>query len=80
MLMQSSENIITLLPALPEEWATGEVKGLCARGGFEVDIRWNQGKVVSCTIRSKKGGTTTVLYNGTSQTVKLKAGGEKTLR
>ena len=79
MLMQSTEKAITLLPATPDEWATGEVRGLCARGGFEVDMRWNQGKVVSLTIRSKKGGTTTISYNGTSQTVKLKAGSEKKL-
>ncbi|MBO4565395.1 MAG: glycoside hydrolase N-terminal domain-containing protein [Bacteroidaceae bacterium] len=79
MLMQSSENTITLLPALPDEWATGEVRGICARGGFEIDMRWQQGKIVSLTIRSKKGGTTTVSYNGTSQTVKLKAGGQKAL-
>ena len=80
MLMQSSENTITLLPALPEEWATGEVRGICARGGFEIDMRWNQGQVVRLTIRSKKGGTTTVSYNGISQTVKLKAGEIKKLK
>lgn len=79
MLMQSTEKTITLLPALPDEWATGEVRGLCARGGFEVDMSWSQGKVVRCTIRSKRGGTTTVSYNGTSKTVKLKAGGSNTL-
>ena len=79
MLMQSSENTITLLPALPEQWAEGEVRGICARGGFEVDMRWKEGKVVNCTIRSKKGGTTTVSYNGIVKTLKLKAGGKTTL-
>ena len=42
-------------------------------------MRWKEGKVVNCTIRSKKGGTTTVSYNGIVKTLKLKAGGKTTL-
>ena len=71
---------IDLLPALPEAWTTGSVKGLCARGGFEVDIDWKDGKVVSATIRSTTGGKVLVRCNGKAKTIKLKKGGQKTIR
>ena len=75
MLMQSSENSITLLPALPEEWKDGSVKGICARGGFIVDMEWKDGKVTSLYIQSRKGGKTKVCFNGKSRNyITLKAG------
>lgn len=78
MLLQSNEDWIELLPALPTEWPTGKINGLCARGGFDVGMDWNNGTLASATILSKNGNDCTVLYNGKS--IKLKTEKGKTYR
>jgi alpha-L-fucosidase 2 len=56
MLVQSQNGYIDLLPALPKEWSKGSVKGICARGGFVIDMDWDNGAVTRVKIFSKKGG------------------------
>jgi alpha-L-fucosidase 2 len=55
MLMQSHEGMIDLLPALPRGWYSGRFNGVCARGAFELDMSWQDGKIISVGVLSKDG-------------------------
>jgi alpha-L-fucosidase 2 len=86
MLLQSQERcfdssspaaqcpVIDLLPALPKAWAAGSVKGLRARGGFEVDIQWRDGRLGQATLRSFAGGSARLRYGLVTRDVKLAQG------
>ncbi len=80
MLLQSQAGYIELLPALPSAWATGSARGLCARGGFVVDIAWRSGKLTAATLHSKHGGSTPVRYGNRLTTIHLGAGQSTRLR
>jgi alpha-L-fucosidase 2 len=78
MLVQSQGNEIELLPALPKAWPNGSVRGLRARGGFEVDIAWHDGKLNSATIRSVSGGGGKLRYGEKTVDLTLQPGGSRT--
>jgi alpha-L-fucosidase 2 len=80
MLLQSQTGQIDLLPALPSAWKNGAVKGLRARGGFEVDLAWADGQLTGATVRSVAGkGRALVRYRGKVMAFHLKLGQEKKL-
>jgi len=77
MLLQSHNRVIRLLPALPSAWPDGKVKGLCARGGFVIDLEWSGGKLKTAEIHSNKGGRAKLIYGETVQDLTLAAGETK---
>lgn len=81
MLLQSQvyedgANIIELLPALPKSWTDGEISGLKARGGFEIDIKWKNGHIVKARVKSLLGNNYKILYNNVYLPIKKLRKGE----
>lgn len=74
MLLQSQEGFLSLLPALAPSWMKGSVKGICARGGFTIDLEWEQGRLSRATISSQKGGRCMVRYNNLEADIAIPAG------
>ena len=74
MLIQGDENKIELLPALPKAFSTGFVKGIRARGGYSLDISWENGKVMGIRIAADKKGNVNLSYNGKEEIVLFEDG------
>ncbi|WP_221659243.1 glycoside hydrolase family 95 protein [Bacteroides salyersiae] len=74
MLLQSHMGFVQLLPALPDAWQNGSVSGICARGGFEVNLSWKDGKLAEAVVTSEKGVPCTVRYEDKTLSFKTKKG------
>lgn len=74
MLLQSYDKGVYLLPALPDAWQSGSVSGICARGGFEISIKWENGKLTNANVFSKAGNVCSLHYNGNAVTFDTKGG------
>ncbi|WP_431217699.1 glycoside hydrolase family 95-like protein [Puia sp. P3] len=72
--MQSQDSVVELLPALPSLLASGSVKGICARGGFVLDMRWSGGVLQRVDVLSRAGGTGVFKYGDKVITVKTGKG------
>ena len=71
MLLQSHAREIDLLPALPDAWPNGSVTGLCARGGFRLDIQWKDGRLGGAVIHGTPGSECTLRYGDWTKRIKL---------
>ncbi len=74
MLIQSHTKYIDLLPALPSALPNGEVKGICARGGFQLNIKWSEGKLQQVEVLSLAGYDCLLRYNGKVKSLKTEKG------
>ena len=74
MLLQSHLGFLHILPALPQAWENGNVKGLLARGGFETDIFWENGELKKLIVKSNAGEECNLLYKGAKLSFKTKKG------
>ena len=81
MLVQSHTGKVVLLPALPDVWKDGTVKGLQCRGGFIIEeLTWKDGKPAIVKVRSTVGGKLDIAWNGSEQSLDTKAGKEYSIK
>ncbi len=74
MLLQSTDEEIRILPALPDAWSQGSVSGICARGGFEISMEWKDKKLTKIEILAKTDGKANLIYGNTRKELNLKKG------
>ena len=80
MLLQSHDDTIDLLPALPKQWPAGSARGLRARGGFTIDLAWEDGRLLSAVVHSSPGVDAVVRTAGRTTRLRVPAGGAVTLK
>jgi alpha-L-fucosidase 2 len=80
MLLQSHNGEIHLLPALPDAWSSGYIKGLRARGGYTVDQEWKNGKLIQAIIHPDFDGEGTIRYRDQVIALSLKSGEKRKVR
>ncbi len=80
MLVQCVDGEIELLPALPRAWPAGSLRGVRARGGFELDMAWREGELSAVTLRGTPGGLAQVRYREVVKPLRVGKGGRATLR
>jgi alpha-L-fucosidase 2 len=73
MLIQSHRDVIHLLPALPAAWRSGSIRGLRARGGFEVNLAWHEGKLLSATLLNSRSVRAEVRYGNRTISLQVQA-------
>jgi alpha-L-fucosidase 2 len=66
---------IHLLPGLPDAWSEGRVAGICAKGGFEVETIWQEGKLAEAVVTSKSGSRCSLRYGDATLSFATKKGG-----
>lgn len=64
MLIQSHSGFIDLLPALPKDWPQGEIRGVKARGGFELDLQWQDNKLLTAALKAERTNVARVRFQG----------------
>ena len=74
MLVQSNEERTVLLPALPNEWSSGKVSGLCIQGGAEIELEWKNGVLSTFSITAHKDINTKIVYGDLNFIINLKEG------
>ncbi|HEV7719494.1 MAG TPA: glycoside hydrolase family 95 protein [Arsenicitalea sp.] len=77
MLVQSQPGVLHLLPALPPQWSKGSIMGVRARGGLELDLTWDDGRLDHAELRASRDVSVDVRYGGVSLSVELSASGSR---